>query len=304
MNKNASVDFHQGRKAIEILLRRVPNSDQFSKVIMPEDILPSLMIQGSLEHILYITLTVSIDYQRDANSLWQSAGRTYVDPETTYLFYPDKLFNRSVEAITKDMQKYKLSKKPRRDAFIWRTVALSFLKTWHGTPQEFLRDCGWDALEILSRLKSDTHIEHGKLKHDYPYLRGKKIGPLWVRMLRDNIGISQLKNINRVPIPVDIHVARASLALGVVRGKYLGPLEPLFEMIREAWFKSTQGLSYGRREMVALDLDKPLWNLSKHGCADRLADGNDCPRKHECSVQDLCVYGKIAINNTKVELDT
>lgn len=271
---------------------------------MPEDSLPTHMIQGSLEHILFITLAVSIDYQRDANSLWQSACRTYADPETTYLFLPEKLFNKSVEAITKDMQKYKLSKKPRRDAFIWRTVALSFLKTWHGDPQEFLRDCGWDALEILSRLKSDTHIEQGRLRHEFPYLRGKKIGSLWVRMLRDNIGISHLKNLNRVPIPVDIHVARASLALGVVRGKYLGSLEPIFEKIREVWFKSTQGLSFGRREMIALDLDKPLWNLSKYGCADRSADSNDCPHKHECSVQDLCVSGKITIRNTKVELDT
>lgn len=167
-----------------------------------------------------------------------------------------------------------------------------------------MRDCDWDALEILSRLKSDTHVEQGRLTYDYPYLRGKKIGPLWVRMLRDNIGISHLKNLNRVPIPVDIHVARASLALGVVRGKYLGPVEPMFERISEVWFESTQGLNFGRKEMIALDMDKPLWNLSKYGCAERSADSNDCPHKHECSVRELCVSGKITIKNMKVEMDT
>ncbi len=34
---------------------------------MPEDILPKGMAQGSLDHLFFVTLTVSIDYQRDAN---------------------------------------------------------------------------------------------------------------------------------------------------------------------------------------------------------------------------------------------
>jgi hypothetical protein len=36
---------------------------------MPEDVLPHSIKRGSLEHLLFITLTVSIDYQRDAEAL-------------------------------------------------------------------------------------------------------------------------------------------------------------------------------------------------------------------------------------------
>jgi hypothetical protein len=304
MGENLSIDSQRGRKAVEILLSESKDSGQFLKTEMPEDSLPAGIRQGSLEHILFITLTVSIDYQRDSNSLWESARITYGDPETSYLFIPAMLLGKSLETIIRDMQKYKLSKKPRRDAIIWRTVALSFLKEWQGDPRDFLRDCEWDAIRILARLKSDKHIVQGRQANDYPYLRGNKIGPLWVRMLRDNIGISHFKNLDCVPIPIDTHVARASLALGVVRGEYTGPLDPLFEKIREVWFASTQGLRFGQREMVALDMDKPLWNLSKYGCATRSAEGRGCRHKHDCPVHELCVSGKIAIKNTIVEVDT
>jgi len=53
-------------------------------------------------------------------------------------------------------------------------------------------------------------------------IRRDKIGSLWLRMLRDNVGIKKLKNLDKVPIPVGIHVARATLAIGVVREKFNG----------------------------------------------------------------------------------
>jgi len=48
---------------------------------------------------------------------------------------------------------------------------------------KFLEACNWNSLKILKRLKSEN----------FSYLGGNKIGPLWLRMLRDNVGISKLK---------------------------------------------------------------------------------------------------------------
>jgi hypothetical protein len=89
----------------------------------------------------------------------------------------------------------------------------------------------------LERLRTDTHLYNGKQIPDFPYLRGPKIGPLWLRMLGDNVGMSQLRNLEKVPIPVDIHVARATLSTGIVRGRFRGRLVEIFEYIRKAWFK-------------------------------------------------------------------
>ena len=85
-----------------------------------------------MEHILFITLTVSIDYQRDADALWANSRQTYEDLETKYLFNPKMLHEKPLSEIIRDMQKYRLSQKPQKDANIWRTVGVSFYKKWQG----------------------------------------------------------------------------------------------------------------------------------------------------------------------------
>jgi len=123
-------------------------------------------------------------------------------------------------------------------------------------------------------------------------------------MLRDNAEIAGLKNLDKVPIPVDIHVARATLSLGVVRGKFSGKLIDLFSHIREAWFQSVRGLDVKGRPMIALDVDEPLWHLSKYGCSHRDKSAGMCPKKKGCEVSDRCIDGKIKIDKGMVELDT
>ena len=83
---------------------------------MPEDIVPDSMEMGSLDHIFFITLTVAIDYQRNANKIWEAARLSFIDPETRYLFKPTELLGRPVHQIQADMQKYSLSKKQKKDA--------------------------------------------------------------------------------------------------------------------------------------------------------------------------------------------
>jgi hypothetical protein len=109
-------------------------------------------------------------------------------PETNYLYKPEALHLAPPSKIISDMRKHGLSKKHTKDAQIWRTVAISFHKKWNGDPRAFLEDSKWDSLLILERLKNDKHIYNGKAVPDFPYLRGNKIGPLWLRMLRDNWG--------------------------------------------------------------------------------------------------------------------
>jgi len=272
---------------------------------MPEDIAPKNVEKGSLDHLLFITFTVSIDYQRDATSLWESSRRSFDDPETRYLFAPKSLHETPFEKIVKDMRKYRLSQKPLRDADIWRTIGITFFKKWGGDPRNFLEHCNWDSRIILKRLRTETHLQNGKLVPDYPNLRGAKIGPLWLRMLRDNVGINLLKNLEQVPIPVDIHVARATLTTGVVRGQFSGRLEELFEDIREAWSESVKGLSVKDRPMIALDVDEPLWHLSRYGCSkyrDKMT--GDCTVSDRCEAREFCIKGKVKIENSLVELAT
>jgi len=298
------IDKGRGKEVAELLYNLFSTTGIQGRNEMPEDIMPKGVIRGSLEHIMFITLTVSIDYQRDAPALWSASRKTFEDPDIRYLFNPEDLHKTSPEKIVEDMQIYKLSQKPRKDAFIWRTVGITFYKKWGSDPRNFLQSCNWDAPTILKRLKEDVHLYNSQWKPDYPYLRGDKIGPLWLRMLRDNIGITELKGLNRVPIPVDIHVARATLTTGVVRGKFKGNLNELFEHIRRAWFESVEDLNIKNKPMIALDVDEPLWHLSKYGCSKRDKITGACPVFHECEAHEFCVRGMIKIDNNKVEINT
>ena len=298
------IDSARGRKVGEHLYNAFSTIGVHGRKDMPEDIVPNSLKRGSVEHALFITLTVAIDYQRDAPSLWESSRKTYDDPETRYLFNPGLLYEFSFKKIVEDMQKYKLSKKPEKDANIWRTVGVTFYKKWQSKTMKFIDDCKWDSIIILNRLKNDTHVYRGRIFNDYPYLRGPKIGPLWLRMMRDNVGVTGLKRLEEVPIPVDIHVARATVATGVVRGQFKGRLGELFENIREAWFKSLVGLNALNRAMIALDVDEPLWRLSKYGCTKRDKISGNCPAYYSCEAKEFCIKGNIRIEKSVVDLET
>lgn len=252
------IDRERGRAAAGLLFSAFSGSGIFGQTEMPEDILPSGVNRGSLEHLLFITLTVSIDYQRDAVGMWKSSRESFADPETAWLYDLELLSASTPKQVIETMQKHGLSKKTKKDAHIWRTVGTTFFKKWEGDPRKFLDNCGWDAPTILERLKNDTHLYNQRDRNDYPYLRGDKIGPLWLRMLRDNVGLDQLKNLDKVPIPVDVHIARATAATGVVRGQFEGSLNEYYEIVRKAWFQSVEGIDLDGRPMIALDVDESL----------------------------------------------
>jgi len=122
-------------------------------------------------------------------------------------------------------------------------------------------------------------------------------------MLRDNVGLS-IQNLDAVPIPVDVHVARASLAVGLVRGSYEGSVEEIYEEIRRAWKESVIGLTVDGRAMIALDVDEPLWHLSKYGCTDRNPWTGVCPHLDRCEAKAFCVPGRLEVSAARVVLET
>jgi len=298
------IDERRGEKIAARLVRAFYSDGIFGKKDMPEDALPLGVVRGSLEHVFFITLTVSIDYQRDAHELWEASRKTYEDPGTRYLFNPNSVHITAEKNIVNHMQRYKLSKKPRKDAEIWRTIITTFYEKWGGDPRRFLQECNWDAPVILERLERDRHIYNRRSVLDFPYLRGPKIGPLWLRMLRDNVGITDLLNMNRVPIPVDVHVARATLVTGVLRGSFSGNVKELYSLIREGWFKSVEKLLFKNRPMISIDVDEPLWHLSKFGCSNRDPEDGRCMVYQECAVNEFCVKGRIDLKKNLVNLDT
>jgi len=290
-------------KEVAVILYEKFNSTEgiFGHNVMPEDLLPTwgsdLSSSGiggrSYEHLMFITLVVSIDYQRNADQLWEAGRRTFEDNQVRWLFMPNELVKKPFPEIVRAMKIHKLAKKPEQDARIWSDVSHSFFKFYNSNPLNFIKECNYDALEMFNK-KFNL-----RFKRRFPFLSGNKIFPLWIRMLHDNIGL-KLKNLDKIPIPVDVHVARATFTIGCLIGKYSGTISEISPVVDVAWKKTLELINHPKLT-YRLQLDEPLWHLSKYGCRFR---AGFCPKRNKCPVNQFCVKGKINVSALRVEIDT
>ncbi len=295
------IDVEKGKQVAVILFDRF-NSDEgiFGKNVMPEDLMWGSDLEGigvkrdSCEYIMFITMVVSIDYMRDADKLWAAGRRTMEDPDTRWLFNPASAKDRPIDEIMAAMKKHKLSQKHSRDADFWKRVSESFAQFYDSDPGKLIKDCGNDAMKLYER-KYDV-----RFKKDFPSLSGDKIFPLWIRMLHDNLGM-ELKNLEKVPIPVDVHVARSTFTVGCLKGEYKGNIADVKSRVEEAWETVIRGLVHPKLK-YALQMDEALWHLSKNGCTSRR--GNVCPKRRQCPVGDYCVSGLVKVSTNGIEIRT
>jgi hypothetical protein len=259
-----------------------PHDGLLSGAELPESETPKGVIRGSYEHILFLTLSVSIDYQRSAQQLWDAARETWLDEATRWVFFPSEVGKRGEIELREALGKHKLSKKPFRDAAIWRTVALSFLELFQGDPRVLFEQHNNNAHAVFGAMKS----RYGKR---FPYLAGstgtQKILSLWLRMLKDEAGYP-FDDIHKVPLPVDIHTARSSLTLGCLFGDFRGRFDEIASLVKAGWKEAFEG-----SERYPLQIDEPLWNLSRYGCTFRKT-GEKCPMRYDCRVAEYCTVAE------------
>lgn len=261
---------------------------------------PEGVEQGSYEHIMWLTLTVSIDYQRDADALWDSARMTWKDEFTRWVFIPGEFRKKAYDDLVIALARYGLSRKPNRDAKIWWKVSNSFLNLFEGDPRKLFELYNYDAGEIYNQMRS-------KYKADFPYLAGasatSKILSLWLRMMEHSARVN-LHNMENVPLPIDIHTAKATLTTGCLVGDFDGSFKDLVRQAQLAWQESCKksGVRY-----YPLELDEPLWNLSRLGCSTRI-NGSMCPLRTECKLFDFCTANSpdaiISLSKGKVQVHT
>lgn len=283
----------RARTVGDILFKQFTFSKEgiFGQRNIPGDEKPDMIKKGSYEHIMFITMTVSIDYMRDAIQLWNAAKATFNDGSTRWLFNPSEVSKRPADEVIEAMRKYKLSKKPNRDAInIWMPIAKSFDEIFGSNPLNLIKECDHDAYTLLTRMQTNY-------KSYFPYLSGEKILPLWILFLHEIAGI-KMKNINKIPIPVDVHIARATFTTGCITGKLKRTIHEVREAIDKVWEEACKGTRYYR-----LQFDFPLWNLSRYGCSYRT--NSTCIKKNFCPVSQFCVRGKVQVSqNRGIEINT
>src|SRR3989338_2287013 len=226
----------------------------------PEYTLPDGMVEGSNEHLIFITLTVSIDYMRDAEKLWEQSRDAWLNFETRWIFDPKQVIERKIESLISLFKSIR-DRRPIKDAEIWFTICNKLLE-FNGDVYSLLEKLKFDAVKISDYIDED--------KKDFPYLSGFKIKPLWLRMINDTAGI-KLNRIEEIPIPIDVHTARMTLRL-VFDEDFDGVItQQLRERIQTAWkliLKDTQ--------IYPIQLDQPLLLLGKYKLLERFMNEHNC----------------------------
>lgn len=219
----------------------------------PEYTMPEGMKKGLDEHLLFITLTVSIDYMRDAEKLWKQSRNAWLNIIDRWIFDPRKVIENSQEELIEFFKKIK-DRRPTKDGKIWFTICKKLIK-FDGSVLKLLESLEFDAILV------DEYLDENK--KDFPYLNGYKIKPLWLRMINDTAGI-RLTRIEEIPIPIDVHTARMTLKL-VFNEDFDGRITPqLRERTQDAWKLILKGTP-----IYPLQMDQPLWLIGKYKLLDK-----------------------------------
>jgi hypothetical protein len=201
--------------------------------------------RGSRERYLYFTLAPALNFQRLSPALWQAALKTWNDPQTNYLFFPELVINTPREKVQLDLIKHRLSLQKNKHTDIWITICQTLHEYYHDDPREIFKVGEWDVVNILNILQ----IEQRK---NFPYLSGPKLSNYWLFKVSEYTD-AKFKNMHQISIIPDTHVIQATVVLGIT-DKLSGPI-----IVADAWRDLLEG-----SELTPVQIHPVLWNWSRN----------------------------------------
>ena len=216
---------------------------------MPEDSNPHLR-KDSDENLLYFTLPMALNYQRNSYKLWESALLTWNDAETKDVFCPEKVLQMGDKQLSQKLTKYKVALQPNKQPEIWKRLCETFAQNFDGSVKMLFKKFYFDVKLIKQYI-----LENKKL---FPYLSGTKILNYWLYVMTQQSGLD-FQNRREISIAPDTHVLQASQKLGVISEDELKKSN-LREIVSERWDKILQG-----SEFEPIDIHTPFWLWSRNG---------------------------------------
>lgn len=95
---------------------------------MPEDAHPDFSWQE--ERLVYFTLPMALNYQRNSYALRQGALAAYNDPETRRLFDMEKSAKASTEELQAALLKHKVALQPNKHTATWQKISQTIYENW------------------------------------------------------------------------------------------------------------------------------------------------------------------------------
>jgi hypothetical protein len=223
-------------------------SGEIGETKMPEDSNPGFSKEDQELCLIYFTLPMSLNYQRDSYKLWQAALKTLQDPNTRQVFDLKLSANLNENLLRDNIRKHKLALQPNKHTNNWKTISKTIIDNW-GSITNLLESADYDFLK-LQEIIQKTH------KSGFPYLSGPKIFNYWCFILGEYCNI-KLKNKDQIGIAPDTHVTKASIKLGILSKE-------------ESTTISKEDLSQRWKDILKdsginpIDMHPPLWFWSRN----------------------------------------
>lgn len=207
-------------------------------------------IETAKNEALFKTLTTALNYQRPASPHYATFGELW-DKEQ-WLFRPETIIKqKEIEDIVEVFEESGV-RFPRKDAEIWYDLSLKLYEDYDSNPLNIFAEADYD-FEQVEEIIRDNTLNKGYMSKDFPYLRGQKIRPLWLRFMKplvpEGIGYENTE------VAVDTHIIEITNRL--CDTEYENKQEDK-EQIREFWQKACE--AHG---INPIRLDVALWYINR-----------------------------------------
>lgn len=216
--------------------------------VMPEDNNPNFK-KDSLENYLYFTLPMSLNYQRNSYTLWESSLKTWNDSDTRFVFDIDECLERSFEEVQSALIKYRVAMQKDKQVKIWLKLCRTFKDYFNGDIRKLFKMMDYD----VNKIRDFIQIEH---KKDFPYLSGTKICNYWLYVLYQYTDI-QFKNLECLTVAPDTHVCRSTFKLGLITENEYNSSN-VQKIVIDRWNELLSGT-----DMKPIDIHTALWLWSR-----------------------------------------
>lgn len=224
-------------------------SGLLGQTVMPEDTNPGFTDSQTEERLLYFTLPMALNYQRDSYKLWEAALKTSDDPETNFVFDVHAISEKSEEEVRTALMKYKVALQPNKHVNTWRAISKTIDDNW-GSVENLVLAADSDFLQLKQIIQIDY-------KKGFPYLSGPKIFNYWSFILSTYGGV-QLKNRDQIDIAPDTHITQCSIRLAVITQDESISLSK--DQISGRWREVLKGSG-----IDPIDMHSPFWFWSRNG---------------------------------------
>lgn len=228
-------------------LLKAYKSGKLGQTVMPEDNHPKFKNKEKM--LVYFTMPMALNYQRNSYKLWESALDTYNDKETRCVFDIKWCAKVSEEELREKLLKYKIALQPNKHINTWKKISETIYENF-GSLESLFREVDNDFLNLKKLIQND-------LKKGFPYLSGPKIFNYWSFIISTYGGV-KLKNREYIDIAPDTHITKCSVKLDVITQEESEKLSK--EEISNRWRETLKG-----SEIDPIDMHPPLWFWSRNG---------------------------------------